>query len=419
MVSPPRRRIHIWKVLGVVVGGFLFVALAFWIWVKSIEARKSEQMRLRMDELRAGWGRCDARSRVPRGEAIPGEAWADYANALTSAWMTPDEEKAVRAFVITEATSDLAVVRKAVAAHMNALESMARGVRKSDIGTWGTLPPTGRSTFDAYYTHLSLLTVAHSRLLLADGKPGEAVAPLLDYSRMMLDFVEANPQLAYLAWPNLAIPFHDLTVMSCSAPLARSELADLEHGLDVLDRGFPCYFRGLPGQLRSMGEEFQDPESDVKSLTGEEGSLVQWRFAFSPGLVKLDAFFHYDAQVRELMRLHEGSYGSLDEAYLSYESCDESSKNPIVRGRSIANRYFGQIARERHAQLRLARMAARYRASGVILELADPLGSRMLHEARDGKTIFWSRGCDSYMNPRPGGWKTFKDPSYLRLEVAR
>lgn len=408
-----------WKVLGVLVGTIVVMAVAFLIWIKSIEARRWGQMQQRMDELRAGWGRCEARSRIPRGQPLEGNAWLDYSSALTSARMTPDEEKAVRAFVITGNTSGLDAVRAAVKAHMKAFDLVATGARRAHIGAWGTPPPIPGAA--SPYSHLSFLCVAQSRLLAAEGSSRQAVEPLLDFARMMLDYVEQNPTRQLVAWPELAIPFDDLKLLSANGEMTSDELTSLERELAGLDQSFPCYLAKLPIDLFEMGKSLEDSNSTLEFLTGEkEDSFVSAWFAWSPRLMKTDAFFTFDAAVREVMRLHEGEYGEVRRAYDEIWSAAEGSRNPITRRLRPVNRWLDAASRERHAQLRLARTAVKYRATGEVLDLADPWGTVLQQEVAEGTVKFWSvEGSDTYVNPRPGTWKPSYDPSYLRVEVRR
>lgn len=412
-----------WKVLALLAGAAVVSVVVLVVAVEIIEAHRWHQMRLRLSELRAGWPRCSARHRIPRGPVLEGDAWPEYNRALRTA-LFPDDFKPVQTFVLRGKADDLEAVRKTVSAHLPALDSLAIGARKARIGGWGQLPPVPGVGFTTQYGPLADLSVARSRLLSMQGRHRLAAEPLLDFIRMMLDGVEEGPS-PQPAWLELAIPLHELKLLSASAPMSADELSSLEADLAQLDEGFPCYDVGMRKVLLENGE-FTEALPSLESIPHNPNDvLARTGFALFPKLMKADAFLTLYQAAMEVERLHEGNYLELRRFYDDTFVDVAGSRNPILSGLAGAMKGVGTDVRERHAQIRLARMAVTYRATGQVVELRDPWGSVLAHEKREKTIKFWSRpDSNSYVNLRPPGWiprdEQPSDRSYLfTIEVKR
>jgi hypothetical protein len=68
-----------------------------------------------------------------------------------------------------------------------------------------------------------------------------------------------------------------------------------------------------------------------------------------------------------------------------------------------------QAGRVRRAQLRVLRVAARYRATGEVLDLEDPLGTRLQTARAPGRLKVWSVGKDG----KSDGGDTGGSPTWL------
>jgi hypothetical protein len=95
------------------------------------------------------------------------------------------------------------------------------------------------------------------------------------------------------------------------------------------------------------------------------------------------------------------------------------------RPSEIRSHVYGLIGRDGHpreiqARLRLLRVAVRYRATGEILDLADPLGARICHRLQRTRLTIWSAGRDGVDDGGVGDWKRTGDKvKDLVLEVDR
>ena len=71
----------------------------------------------------------------------------------------------------------------------------------------------------------------------------------------------------------------------------------------------------------------------------------------------------------------------------------QASKNPILRSRLACFQGLGWVELERKAQVRLLRLASRYRATSELLKLEDPYGGGdLLHSKAGARMKLWSRG---------------------------
>jgi len=76
------------------------------------------------------------------------------------------------------------------------------------------------------------------------------------------------------------------------------------------------------------------------------------------------------------------------------------------RYRSFATAHSTKYARELRTELRLLQAAARWRATGQALDLADPFGDKLLHDEKDGTFRVWSVGPDGVDDHGDGEWKS-------------
>jgi hypothetical protein len=110
--------------------------------------------------------------------------------------------------------------------------------------------------------------------------------------------------------------------------------------------------------------------------------------------MKADAFEFFDRQF-QCLRDDEGkSYLVLWRHVGQLVELAGESNNPLIRSGSSLAYKLEWIELERMAQIRLLRIAARYRASGEILRLKDPYGRDLLHAVRGIRMKFWSLGND-------------------------
>jgi hypothetical protein len=392
-MSLPIAKRRPWRAISILGIAILITLVGAAVWVTAVKARNQTKVDQRVDELRAGWGRCQARSRLPLEPSRLGDAWPHYRKALTLVQMNPKDRSILSTFIWNKAPSDRDEVHAALTKHLQALQALSIGARSSDLGTLRLLETEVIQERDSL-TSLSLLCVVRSRLLADHGESRKACEPLLDLARLWMDYEErSSRESSSLIWSNyLTASFSDLAALASRAILTPEELEDLERQLVILDVSFPCYMIRPAQLLASIGEIISGPEDTLRDTFGEEGFQHIWRFAFSRVLLRQDYFFQHDSELRQVAPLHEGSYAELSDACRAFrEECDHSA-NPLVRRAQNTLELININARRWHAEVRLARVAAHYRATSEVLEPQDPFGAKIFHELRDGKLILWCGG---------------------------
>src|SRR5579862_683800 len=368
--------------LAIVAGIIAVLAGALFTWIHLAEQRGYARIRERIEELRRPGGECGARNRIPRGTPIPGRAWDCYRAALAAA--VPSAEDAagegLPPEVDTEATH-LGFARGYVARYGKALELLARGARSAELGA-----PEGRGRRRKPIAD-DLVTLAQYKMevLLQERRAREGVEALLDLFRFYMDCEESGISDSDFRreWRSVFSCFaHALE----SATMTPAEWADLEEQLSILDRGAPCYLLESRRELVNLGLSLLKPPQNPDPTL-----LRQWRYLYSVPLLYQATFFRIDEGFRILEPLHEGDYAVLSRHADEIRQGFKVSSNPLLSLYAIVDP-FDFSCRKRHAEIRLLRMAAAYRARGEFLELADPLGTVLAHAIEGDQVKLWSKG---------------------------
>jgi len=375
--------------LPIVAGVLVVLAGALVGWIKLAEIRGDARMRERIEELRRSGG-CGARTRIPRGTPVPGRAWDSYRAALAAAvpsaedaageGLPPGDPREEGPPGVAEA-AHLAFARGYVARYGKALDLLARGARSAELGApEGTGRPRRKPIAD------DLVTLANYKIdvLLQERRAREGVEPLLDLFRFYMDCEEsgiANSDFRR-EWRSVFSCFaHALE----SATMTPAEWADLEEQLSVLDRGAPCYLLESRRRLVDLGIGALEKPPKNSPLP-----LRQWRYLYSPTLLNQSTFFSCDEGFRILEPLHEGDYAVLSRRADEIRQEFKVSPNPLLSLFGALGAYLDFPFRERHAEIRLLRMAAAYRARGELPELADPTGTALHHAIDADQVELWA-----------------------------
>jgi len=377
--------------LPIVAGVLVILAGALRGWIKLAEIRGDARMRERIEELRRS-GECGARTRIPRGTPVPGRAWDSYRAALAAAvpsaedaageGLPPGDPREEGPPGVAEA-AHLAFARGYVARYGKALDLLARGARSAELGA---PEGTGRR-----WKPLAedLVTLAQYRMdvLLKERRAREGVEALLDLFRFYMDCEESGI-------PNSDFRREWRNVFSCfahaleSATMMPSEWADLEEQLSVLDRGAPCCLLESRRRLVDLGLSVLEPPKNPPLI-----HFRQWRYLYSETLLYQATFFRTDEGFRILEPLHEGDYAVLSRR--ADEICQgfKDSSNPVLSLYGALGGPIGDLSfsfRERHAEIRLLRVAAAYRSRGELPELADPTGTTLHHAIDEDHVELWA-----------------------------
>ncbi len=385
--APPRRLVTWKRALAVIVVAALVWAAAAFLVRRITESRwaamKSAWQGLR-DEARSR-----DRVRPPlRGDPLPGNAWEDYSHVIREVRTLYDlESQAPRIYLESGSGADRGLVEKVLARHPVIIEALGRGARRSDASLaleWkeGALVLPNR-----YGTAVvARLAVCQARFLADQGRPREAIELLVDACRFAgdLDHVE-----------DMEPEYRELLAMIDSGRLSRADLEEIDRELEIVDKGFPRRGHRVFLELVALGSLLITTGGTVTPQAvglGVDPEDSLWRFGFSPRLMKADAFEKIADAARQLSEADDRPWTESRDLLARLNAELGAGKNPIVRIAPDEILRSDVIHRGSRAQLRLIRTAARYRATGEILELEDPFGDRMRNQADEDSIKLWSVG---------------------------
>lgn len=359
------------------------------------------------------------------GTAAPGNAWDHYGRAMER--LKRSGLGAVSVPLREAGTPEkLAKVEAALPRYASALEDLRRGTRceesrsPSDYWSWSRDyepdSPLGQ------IEQLAALGLSDARLLRRSGQLHEALERFLDVCQLGRD-------VAYNSAPPSCHIGNDILyralkeIMDCvqCETLAADDLSGLDGAMKSLDENFPRQGHWMLNDVRRTGREM---------LAGRMDSLYQnrfranpfdhlhWRYGFSRRLAEASAFERSLAWARLAAEAETQSWHAEGKAWRRILDEREASNGNVLVG-FLMNREFLASSHQRtnKARIRLVRMASRFLATGEIVELDDPFGSRMGRQSREGKMAFWSigeGGLDQEGKERGG-----LDRWAIRLEVGR
>lgn len=421
MIPPNRKRISAWKVVGVIAGVLVLLVGAMALWIRSVADRRWTEMER---EARSQLGQARARdSSRPalRGEAVPGNAWDDYAPAVKVRLSS----SVLGEFVARGPKADRTAVEAILAANPTLLDALRKGARRTHGQypiDWekdgGALPGLGN------LQGLAQLAVCQARLLAEAGRSREAAELLLDTCQFARDVghngLLISDMIALAIYTIALTELHDLIR---SGTLTSEELTQVGRELELVDRHFPDIGIGM------LNESIFMAFNTIRAVqTGGEGmgegaamTAMAWKFGFSTRLMMADTF---DEVRRMNRRIHDLRTRSWAEAQADLQRLSDelrNDRNPMVRLYAGVPSGGLKAEREVRAKIRLLRMAAHYRATGEVLELEDPLGAKMRTVKTGGTLQIWSVGSNGVDD---GGAGTFKPQagkaqSDIVLEVER
>jgi hypothetical protein len=412
MNQAPRKRLSTWKIVGIVATVVVAVFLVAVFWVRSVTERRWTLYQAEM-KARADKERTRDCSRPPlRGTAEPGNAWDDYALAIAEMKKLQGRDK-LGALVDRTPKADPAWGETAVAQSGVILEPLRRGASKSTVRRgydWeqGTMMATTGLLESQQVVSLAIL---NARSLLDAGKPREAVARLLDAAQFSRDMTDDGPMISEMIGTALLHVFLDAARELADSEKADAEsLSDLEQGLAVLDGSFPKHSDSVRRELLAMGMTF--------AQVGHGTGVVEYDWGFAAKLFQLNLFERLQAAQEQVALASDLSWAESVATGRRVDAELQKSWNPVTRmfkpGQQSSERYV----RERLAQLRLLRVAIRYRRTGELLDLDDPFGAKLRSAKNSDGMKLWSIGADGFDNGGSGGWKASAGPDII-LEARR
>jgi hypothetical protein len=313
---------------------------------------------------------------VLRGSPAPGDARTDYEAALHLMQdIEADELMLLHGHYAQGKTLKAEEIEAVFARFQGALDAFRRGVARETLTrvVWSEGAPQRhyppRESLD-----LSYVAAYRARRLEELGRFRESWELILDTCRFDTD-VEALIALD--------VAHLELARILRSPRLTPEEAKEIEKELEILDRDFPSLARPLEELLVSLGKALlrsRGGEVELVTINGYPEAESGWRQGFSKRLAQVEEFEEADRSTAELL-----SWGSLPwpeekrrwQAFNDLRDARNRSWDTIMHSFESDRDDSNLPYRGARAQLRILRVAAHFRATGEILDLADPFGDRL------------------------------------------
>lgn len=275
------------------------------------------------------------------------------------------------------------------------LDRLHVGARRI-AGSPSDFPPRWHGDWD-YYT---LAHMMHCGVLLArrqreEKQPFEAAETLLDSLQLARFWAISGTRInREFALETVPANVEELRSLLCEAPLSAEELRRVERELEPLDAATKSPLLDLEPQLARWGETVAAQDLKDSSLSLYTSGW-RWKFLLPGRLMKAEAFDFAERQVRILLEAEPKGYVALQARWREFDREYEETLNPILRLKDFR---LGLLWSELEfkTQLRLLRVAARYRATGEVIAPEDPYGRNLLHSEQAAGMKFWSVGQDGH-----------------------
>jgi hypothetical protein len=357
---------------------------------------------------------------VLRGTALPGNAWDDYLNAmgeLAKVW--PDLHE-LADLVYSERTVDDDEKKQAVEKGKSTLEILWKGTRRAEAqypNNWNSVPVGWQGLQLSTSVLLCRLAIWKSQLLAKSERRREAAETLLDLCQFGRDgSFNSFPHQEGRAVQVAELALKELHQLICDGQLSSDVLKQVAHELEILDRSYPSHAHTI------MNETLWVPQRCMEVLAGHQymAALIQsWRYGFSVRLMLTDLASYADEVMKPAAETDSMSWNDARIVFQKIRSEIVTSNKTF--GGDPGTYTFGMAAdcRSNMAHIRLIRIACEYLASGEVLPLADPFGSKMRWLiGKDGRLKVWSLGADGVDNGGAGSW-TDEEPVDLTIECLR
>jgi hypothetical protein len=412
---PPPRRPPLWKIalatLALVLVLWGISTLVVRLVAEARWAAMKERWKGLLEEARA---REKSRPAL-RGAPPPGNAWDDYAAAIREVRTLYEvESSAPRNYLETGSGADRTLVEQVLARHGSIIQAVRRGASRTDASLgleWkeGALVIPSRHGTGV----VARMAVCQARFLAERGRTREATQLLVDTCRFAgdLDHVE-----------DMEPEFRELNSMIESGMLGPAELDELGRELGVLDAGFPRRGHRVFQDFVALGSLLIKTGGSITPQLvglGADPEEALWRFGFSGRLMKTDAFELGVSAVRQLIEADERPWVEAREVFRRLSAELGASANPIARTAPEEILRSDLAHRAHRAQLRLIRMAARYRSTGEILELPDPFGEMLKSRLAEDALRLWSVGTEGKDHGGVGTFSLGAEGQDILLEVRR
>jgi len=390
MTSSPRSR-RAWKILLILLAVPLFGAVSATLWIKRVADRRWADAQERIRQLAENFPAADALPSSSMTEASK-ELQIHFVAAIREAVRRNGRAKEARGLLRARQRGEaLDAVLDDAADFLDRLHLAARhcAAAPSDF------PPGWRGEWDwdtlAFIMNCSVL---RARRLRERKAPFESVETLLD-SLQLARFWAASGKGANRtdALFSLTDALDELRDVLGREMLSQDELLKMDRELESLEGAMKSPLGFLEPALARWAEEML--ALDLTDSQRMDEAPYRWRYFLPQHLMKAEAFEFADRHVHRLIADEGKAYLELPRHLDQLKEEMKGSKNPIICSDMSFLRYWlGWIALERKAELRLLRVATRYRGTGEILLLEDPYGTVLHHSQTESRINFWSVGSD-------------------------
>ena len=409
------------RAIAAIIAGFLLlIAAGLALSVRSSADRAWAAMQRRTRELIAeAQARPSARP-VLRGTPEPGNAWTDYDAAAKLMESLRPESMSVYDYLTRKPKAERAAIEKLVAANGNIVELMRRGTRRSDgafpyawdrgISIDG--PPLIR------LQELGMLAAAHARLLREAGRVREAAEALLDVAQCGGD-LRRNAVLIsdLIGLAVISIAIDELRELQAASALATEDLAAIDRELEILDRSWADFAITLRNESMTAQTTLLASDSEWPGRVPKFFST--WRYGFSRKLMRANAGAEIAEYMELFIRQESMAWPDRVKAGKASEMEFTGFANPLAKSYSPGGLSLSSSVRQRRAQLRMLRVAIRFRLDGTVIQLDDPYGDQ-LRTVRSGAGLkVWSRGRDGIDQGGTGEWTRNATGTDIVLEVSK
>jgi hypothetical protein len=408
-----------WKVLGAVVAGLAILAVAAVVWVNSIAGRRMAELKDKVAALQAETAARDT-SRPPRpGKTEPGSAWQDYTPALDALDKNKDVYKEVGDYVAGRTTAKREKAEAAAASQAGTLDLLRKGVRREH----GDVEVRWEDGFAIKIPSLMAsqalmnLAIFRARNLLEEGKAREAADLMLDVCQFARDQGTNSIFISYAIGLNLTnTALDEVKKILLSGKLTREDLLEVDRALDHVERHLPKVGHAMMNEPLQLGHHTLKEAGGSNYLQmGEGPSVYKPKYGFSLRILGAAAFDEAVAIMRRGADIDGKSWAEAQKISDEIDKVSQASENPLIQMTVPGLSAIHRQARERRAQIRLVRTAARLKA-GETADLDDPFGAKLLRSEKEGVIKIWSVGPDGVDDGGTGGTPSPKD---IVLEVKR
>ncbi|HVE39450.1 MAG TPA: hypothetical protein VNM14_06140 [Planctomycetota bacterium] len=386
MSSPSRGRRAL-QIVAVLLAIPLLGAAGTWFWIQHTADRRWAEARVRIQQL----------STLHPAE-LPPVLPTDVSKELQIHFVAAIREAARRNHRTMEAKSLVGfhqsdeALDPVLADAQDFLDRLHEGARRC-AATPEDFPPGWRGEWDETTLRFVLnCCVLRARRWKQMGRAWEAAETTMDALQLGRFWAASgkgdNRRDALYA---LDRPLEDLRDLLSQEAFSGDQLLRIDRELEPLDAAWRLPSAYLEATLARWAEGLESRNLEESGILSD--APYRWRYLLPGHLMKAEAFEFYDRHIQHIIASESKSYLEMASAIDQLDRQERETKNPLVLDGQIISGVEWTVL-ERKAQLRLLRIAARYRATGEILPLKDPFGEQFRRRKAENRTTFWSPGRD-------------------------